>query len=1032
MRRTTGVTLAAVLLAAYAWSDDRPTAYVVGTAHLDTQWLWTIQDTIREHIPKTMRHNLEAFVRHPDYVFSFEGSFRYRLMKEYYPDLYAQVKRRVAGGRWRVAGSWVDAVDVNVPSPESLIRQALYGNGWFRREFGKASADVFLPDCFGFGAALPTVAAHCGLKGFSTQKLTWGSAAGIPFPVGQWEGIDGSRIVAALDAGSYVGDCGPDWDRADWLLEAIRRASAEGGPKVAYRYHGAGDTGGGPSEKSLANLDAAMRGDGPIRVRSAASDQLFRDLTPAQAAKLPLYKGELLMTAHGTGCYTSQAAMKEWNKRNELLADSAERAALGAWLLAGKPYPRTTLEDAWVRFLWHQFHDDLTGTSIPQAYEFSWNDELLAMNRFADVLVSSLAAWSARMDTSGPGLPLLVFNPSDRPRSGPVRVWLPDKAGWVAVGPDGGLEPVQVLSRAGGRVLAAFRAEAPAVGLAVYRLRSGYQLRIDQRLKADDRTLENDRLRVRLDANGDVASVYDKKLRREMLRAPIRLQMLEDVSPHWAAWEVLYEAVAKAPREHVGAQGGTRLVEIGPLRATIESRDRRAGSAFVRRVSLEAGDSARLDFEVEVDWRSRGTLLKAAFPLAVPRSRATYDLGLGAIERGVNTRPLYEVPAQEWADLSAGDGALGAAILSQAKYGWDRPEEGTLRLTLLHTADGRGNWGFQETNDFGRHTIRFALLPHAGDWRGEAWRQAHEFNRPLMAFETESHPGDLGRAFGLVRSVPKETTLSALKLADEGDRVVARLFQRTGRPVRGELRLALPVRRALPLFGDEQPMHGAPVPVRNDAASLSLRPFRPQTLALTVAAAPRGAEATAQTLRLPTDADAAALRLDAQGRTIPRALWPSAVESGGVAFDLSSGKVAVCRGQTIALPRGAGGRLSLLALSLGPAVRAEFRFGDRTIERLVPRGSGWIGQWWKPKPGGEGELSPAFVPPAPVAWYATHLDRPDGSFEPYRFAYLHRIDLPIPSGATSLTLPDDRRVAVAAAVRWSAPPRVEPAEPIVR
>ncbi len=1031
MRRKLWVALASALAAASAGSQDRPTVYVVGTGHLDTQWLWTIQDTIREHIPKTMRVNLEAFDKHPNYVFSFEGSFRYQLMKEYYPELYAQVKRRVAEGRWRVGGSWVDAVDVNVPSPESLIRHALYGNGFFRREFGRSSVDVFLPDCFGFGAALPTVAAHCGLKGFSTQKLTWGSAVGIPFPVGQWEGIDGSRIVAALDAGSYVGDCGPDWDRANWLMEAIRKASAQGGPPVAYRYHGAGDTGGGPSAKSLANLDASMKGGGPIRVLSAASDQLFRDLTPSAASKLPVYKGELLMTAHGTGCYTSQAAMKEWNKRNEVLADAAERAALGAFLLAGKPYPRAQLEDAWVRFLWHQFHDDLTGTSIPQAYEFSWNDELLAMNRFEDVLVSSLAAWAARMDTSGGGLPLIVYNPSDRARSGLVRATLPDKPGWVAIRPDGGLEPVQILSKSGGRVQVLFRAEAPAVGLAVYRLRSGYQLRLDQRLKADDRTLENDRLRVRLDANGDVASVYDKRLKRELLRAPIRLQQLDNVSPHWAAWEILYDAVAKPPREHVGAQGGPKLVQAGPLRAVVESRDQRAGSTFVRRVCLEAGDSARLEFEVDVDWRSRGTLLKAAFPLSVRSARATYDLGVGAIERGVNTRRLYEVPAQEWADLTDGSGGFGAAILTHAKYGWDRPEDGTLRLTLLHTADGRGNWTFQETNDFGRHSIRFALLPHAGDWRGEAWREAHEFNRPLMAFLTEAHPGDLGRSYGLVRSIPADSTLAALKLAESGNEVVARLFQRTGRASRGELRLALPVRRARALLGDEQPAREPAPTLRSGAAALELQPFRPRSLALAIQGLPQR-RTSVQPVALPADTPANDLRLDAQGRTIPERLWPAAIESGGATFDLTPKRVVRCQGQTVALPRAAGDRLSLLAMSLGPSVATEFRVGKSTVPRRVPAATGWIGQWWKPRSRNEDGLLPAFVPRAPVAWYATHLNRPDGSFDPYRFAYLHRIDLTVPPGATSLTLPNDRRIILVAGVRWSAPPRLVPTEPIVR
>jgi alpha-mannosidase len=179
---------------------------VVGTAHLDTQWLWTIQNTIREHLPKTLRSNFELFEQYPDYVFSFEGAFRYALMKEYYPQEYAKLKQYIASGRWRIAGSSWDAGDVNIASPESLIRQVLYGNGFFRREFGQVSRDIFLPDCFGFGFALPSVAAHCGLKGFCTGKLGWGSAVDVPYRVGRWEGVDGAQIVAALDPGGYTQD----------------------------------------------------------------------------------------------------------------------------------------------------------------------------------------------------------------------------------------------------------------------------------------------------------------------------------------------------------------------------------------------------------------------------------------------------------------------------------------------------------------------------------------------------------------------------------------------------------------------------------------------------------------------------------------------------------------------------------------------------------------------------------------------------------------------------------------------------------
>jgi alpha-mannosidase len=194
------IIFAAPVLAANEAQPDlskQKTMYLVGTAHLDTQWNWTIQQTITDFLPSTILGNFHRFSEFPSYDFSFEGAFRYMLIKEYYPDYYARVKEYVDSGRWHVAGSTIDAMDVNVPSPESLIRQVLYGNGFYKKEFGKTSCDIFLPDCFGFGYALPSIAAFCGLKGFSSQKLTWGAADGIPFDLGRWTGPDGSSIIAA-------------------------------------------------------------------------------------------------------------------------------------------------------------------------------------------------------------------------------------------------------------------------------------------------------------------------------------------------------------------------------------------------------------------------------------------------------------------------------------------------------------------------------------------------------------------------------------------------------------------------------------------------------------------------------------------------------------------------------------------------------------------------------------------------------------------------------------------------------------------
>src|SRR5580693_3056506 len=217
----------------------QPTLYVVPYAHLDTQWRWEFPQVISEYLLKTMRVNFDYIDKYPHYVFNWTGSNRYRLMKEYYPSDYARLKQYVAKGKWYPAGSSVEEGDVNLPSAESIIRQVLYGNTFFRDEFGKASAEYMLPDCFGFPASLPTILAHAGVLGFSTQKLVWGSSAnaggaesiektpeGTPFDVGVWGGPDGSSVLAGLNPGSYDG--GIDTDLSKPLPPAPPNAALEG------------------------------------------------------------------------------------------------------------------------------------------------------------------------------------------------------------------------------------------------------------------------------------------------------------------------------------------------------------------------------------------------------------------------------------------------------------------------------------------------------------------------------------------------------------------------------------------------------------------------------------------------------------------------------------------------------------------------------------------------------------------------------------------------------------------------------------
>ena len=787
------------------------TLYLVATAHLDSQWNWTVQDSIRDHIPKTFHTNFDYFEKYPDYKFSWEGAIHYMWFKEYHPDEWAKVQQYVAADRWRLAGSWIDAVDTNMPSPESLFRQALYAQRFFRAEFNKEPKDIYLPDCFGFGFALPAIAAHSGLISFSTQKLTWGRP--IPFPIGIWKGVDGSEIVAGLNPGSY----------GTQIREPITLTSTNGGRegsppwlgdptdvgdrKLDFKYFGTGDTGGGPSPESMPFLEKALETPPPgLTVKNTSPDQMAKDLTPDERAKLPVYNSELILKTHGTGCYTSQAAMKRFNRTNELMADAAEKASVAAMTVAGEPYPTERLRDAWIRFLWHQFHDDLTGTCIPQAYQFSWNDEIASMNQFAGVMTNSASAVASALDTSGAGTPLVVYNPVSMPRREPVdaTIRLAGPVSGVKVIEDatGEAVPAQLVGYENGTAHILFLADAPSLGFAVFHVSAGTPASTPTSLKVTASSLENNRIAVKIDEHGDISSIYDKDAKHELLRAPIMLEMRDNPSPSWPAWEVLYETVQSPAREYV-SNPTIKVVERGPVRVALEITRKAGGSTFVQHVRL-AEDGDRVDVENLVDWRSPNTELKASFPFTASNPKATYDLGIGTIDRTSNEPDKYEVPAQKWADIDDVGGGFGVGVLNDSKYGWDKPNDYTLRLTLLHTPRPNTSYTYQSSNDLGEHRFVYSIAGHAGDWRqGRLPVRATSLNQPLVAFQSPAHAGGLGRAYSmatiLVNGLPDTTgqvAILAMKKAEDSNEVVLRFQERYGLPASG-----FTVRMGVPILG---------------------------------------------------------------------------------------------------------------------------------------------------------------------------------------------------------------------------------------
>mgnify|MGYP000969171664 FL=1 len=1013
-------------------------AYMVSDAHLDTQWNWDVQTTIREYIPRTLFQNLYLMERFPDYRFSFEGGVVYSWMKEYYPMHYERMKKYIASGQWHIAGASWDANDPNMPSAESFIRNILQGQELYKREFGVRSTDIFLPDCFGFGYTLPSLATHCGLIGFSTQKLSWRKHDFFPdapyhkknpFSWGVWYGIDGQSLMAAFDTGGYTAELPAD---AGYNKDFIRRAS-NGFDNTAMRYysgghlHGTtncGDKGNSGTVTTARRMAEAMADpDAPVQLISATSDQLFLDYMDRRD-ELPTYDGELLMDVHAGGCYTSQGAMKYYNRRNEELLGAAERAAVAADWLGAKPYDRAKLNEVWQRVLWHQFHDDLTGTSIADAYRYSWNDELISLQQATEVMTAAVGALSHSLDTRVKGTPVVVYNPVTYDLRDLVEAEVPldARAKGVAVyAPSGRRVAAQILSREGDRARILFAADVKAAGYAVYDVRPASGVAKSSALKASERTLENRIYRVELDANGDIRSIRDKRAGRELVAEgkAFRMAVFEgNPSNRYPAWEIMKETMDK-PGRPIDGDVRISIAEQGPVRATLKVERSYGPSKFVQYVSLtDGGDDDRIDVRNTVDWSSRNVLLKAEFPCAVANAKAAYDLGLGFIERGNNTETAYEVPAQKWVDLTDADGSYGVTILNDCKYGWDKPADNTLRLTLLHTPSTEKRYAHQRTLDHGVHHYTYSIVGHTGARTEDALVAGEALNMPLVAFVAPKHAGHLGRTFSMLAASTPQIGVRALKAAEDGDGYIVRCYETTGNPVEGA-RITFPaaIVSAEECNGIEERIGDAAFEGRSLVVSAGK--FAPKTYRVRLAEPAVRSTLAIDNAPVKLDYDITAYTTDEffTYYTIDKALGsfaaeliPATVECDGVTFamgEANTDDAVLCNGQTVALSADRTyTKLYVLASAVEEPRTAEFRVGDRTYEAEVPLWKGFYGQW-----GWYGN-SEGFMQRAKIGYLGTHRHQTDLGNVPYGFSYMYLLTFDIPEGATTVTLPRDKKVLV--------------------
>ncbi|HTK16635.1 MAG TPA: alpha-mannosidase [Acidimicrobiia bacterium] len=769
----------------------------VGNAHIDSAWLWPIRETKRK-CARTFANALRLMDDYPEYSFAASQAQQYQWMKEGYPLLYERLRERVRAGRFEPVGSmWVEA-DCNIPSGESLVRQIVHGKRFFLDELDRETTDLWLPDVFGYSAALPQILKEAGISTFLTQKMSWSEVNRFPHNSFWWEGIDGTRVLTHFPpADTYNGDMSVgELAKADRQHQEARHSN-----RSLYPF-GYGDGGGGPtramleSARRLADLDGAPR----VEIDTVAS---FWDKVRAESSDLPVWVGELYLEYH-RGTYTTNGPIKRANRRNEQALRAAELWSVAAANLpiGSREYPADALDEAWKLLLLNQFHDIIPGSSIHWANEDCIRDHERIAAVTAGVIANAQQAIASRIDTTGMTSPQVVFNAASQARRELVE---------IEVDGEQKLVPVDV----------------PACGYVA--IDAAAPTRTAPAVAASDRVLENELLRVTWDSDGLLTSVFDKENDREVLAPGARgnlFQLHDDNPKEFDAWNVDIDYLDH--RVDLTALTSIAVVENDARRGAVRFVREFGASTITQTMRLACG-SHRLDFDTEVDWHERHKFLKVAFPVDVLASRATYEIQFGHLERPTHTNTSwdaarFEVCAHRWADLA--EPGYGVALLNDCKYGYDI-RGNVMRLSLLRAP----GWPDPES-DQGAHRFSYALFPHAGDLRtAGVVAEAEAFNVPLEVIVVERGPGRAPTRSSIIGVDRPNVTVEAVKMADREDAVVVRLCEAWG--TRGSARVTFdrPVRAAARTDVLEREV--GPATIVNGGIELDLRPFELVTLKLT-------------------------------------------------------------------------------------------------------------------------------------------------------------------------------------------------------
>lgn len=782
-----------------AEKEPESTVYCVGHTHIDLAWLWTL-DVTRDKAVRSFSTVLNLMKEYPEYLFMSSQPALYQYVKEDAPDIYREIKKRVAEGRWEPEGGMFVEADCNITGGESLVRQCLYGIRFFEKEFGKKNEILWLPDVFGYSAALPQIMIKCGLQYFMTTKISWNETNKIPCDTFYWEGIDGSRVLThfiptrdyasptrnrktnqehlSVFTTNYNGNITPSQVKGAWQRYQQKRLNSQ--VLMSYGY---GDGGGGPTSEMLEMQRRLEKGiPGCPNTRQSTASEFFKELEKQIVGKknIPLWNGELYLEYH-RGVYTSMARNKRANRKSEFLLGRTELWSSVAKELLNVPYEKERLADCWEILLRNQFHDILPGSSIAQVYEDSKKEyEVLEENLLAieeDRLNALTLQIKAQKDE------VVVFNPHGFSNTDivelPVSLCGEGKAfKWG--------EQIQIVQKNEDGTELFLAKDVPSMGYAVFSpIEIKEKINETSSFVMEGRQLETGFYKILFNEKGQFISIYDKEERREILKKGQTgnvLMSYEDKPHDYDAWN-LYSYYQEKSWE-VEELTHMEVIEKGPLRYGVSLRWNYLDSSIQQTIYFYS-HTKRIDFKTEIDWKQQQIFLKALFPVDINSREGVFEIQYGNVKRDLsqNTswdQARFEVCHQKWMDFS--EDGYGVSFLNDCKYGISILDQ-VVGISLLKSGIYPNPYADQE-----HHVFTYSLYPHKEGWRqAETARMAYCLNQSMTARKKMFSGGSLPEQYSFVKVSAKNLMLETVKEAEDSQALIVRLYEYYNRRTKAEV-----------------------------------------------------------------------------------------------------------------------------------------------------------------------------------------------------------------------------------------------------